>query len=81
MFDIPQSNELKTLEEVGLGYLKLGQPSNLCPVVKRKTGVSRIEQKASEVSTYGEPTTGLHWLDAEINGFTFKLREVVIRLS
>jgi len=57
-------NRLKTLEEVGLGYVKLGQPST--ELSKRSTGKT--------IYILDEPTTGLHSADVH------KLIEVLQRL-
>ena len=69
---------LQPLHEVGLGYLKLGQPLNtlsggesqrlkLCQLLSETSSVrkSSIDNRQSKLLILDEPTTGLHFSDIE----------------
>jgi excinuclease ABC subunit A len=72
--------KLETLEAVGLGYLKLGQPANTLSGgesqrIKLSLELSR-RQTGRVLYLLDEPTTGLHWLDVQkLMDLLFKLRE------
>ena len=60
-------NKIKVIQEVGLGYIKLGQPSTTlsggeCQRVKLATELSR-KDTGRTVYILDEPTTGLHYED------------------
>lgn len=70
---------LNTLQEVGLGYLELGQASNtLSGGESQRLKISRELVKVKNIHTlyiFDEPTTGLHFYDIE------KLIKVLRRLA
>ena len=71
--------KLKTMEEVGLGYVKLGQPSTQLSggEAQRVKLATELSRKATGRTMYvlDEPTTGLHPNDVE------RLIEVLNRLA
>lgn len=73
--DTEIQNRLKLLIEVGLGYLKLGQPlSTLSGGECQRIKLSSELQKKGNIYVLDEPTTGLHMSD--IN----KIKEIMNRL-
>ncbi len=77
--NIPAINrQLETLEEVGLGYIKLGQPSTQLSggEAQRIKIASELSKRSTGKTLYilDEPTTGLHFADVD------KLAKVIDRL-
>ena len=77
--NIPTINrQLQTLEEVGLGYIKLGQPSTQLSggEAQRIKLASELSKRSTGKTMYilDEPTTGLHFADVD------KLIQVLNRL-
>ena len=72
--------KLETLEKVGLGYIKLGQPATTlsggeAQRIKLSLELSRREQ-GSSLYILDEPTTGLHWIDIQLlMDLLFSLRD------
>lgn len=78
--NIPQiSRRLKTIEDVGLGYIKLGQPAPTLSggEAQRVKLASELSKRSTGSTLYilDEPTTGLHFADLE------KLIAVLKRLT
>ena len=77
--NIPQiQRQMETLEEVGLGYIKLGQPSTQLSggEAQRIKLASELSRRSTGKTMYilDEPTTGLHFADVD------KLIQVLNRL-
>ncbi|MCS6905958.1 MAG: excinuclease ABC subunit UvrA [Bacteroidia bacterium] len=66
----PIRNKLQTLDEVGLGYIKIGQPATTLSggEAQRMKIAAELSKKDTGKTFYilDEPTTGLHFQDIEI---------------
>ncbi len=74
------AEKLQTMAEVGLGYIKLGQPATTvsggeAQRIKLSLELSK-RQQGQTLYILDEPTTGLHWLDVQrLMDLLFKLRD------
>ncbi len=74
------AEKLRTLSEVGLGYVKLGQPATTlsggeAQRIKLSLELSKRHQ-GETLYILDEPTTGLHWVDIQrLMDLLFRLRD------